>query len=192
MRIARRPFLACALAATLPLPAMAAARRYTLDAARSNVRFEADFGQDRIDGDIPVSAADLTLDFGNVANSRVDVRLNAAGATASFPFAAQALKGPKVLDVASYPEIAFRSTSVRKNGKGALVSGDITIRGVTRPITFDAAIWRQQGSAEGDLSHLTIRLVGSVKRSAFGAGGWSDMVSDEVRLDILARIDQQG
>jgi polyisoprenoid-binding protein YceI len=36
-----------------------------------------------------------------------------------------------------------------------------------------------------------VRLVGKVKRSAFGATGWSDMVGDEVRLDILARIARQ-
>ena len=55
-------------------------------------------------------------------------------------------------------------------------------------MTLAASIYRQQGSADGDLSHLTIRLTGAVQRSAFGATGWNDMVGDEVRLDILARI----
>lgn len=170
--------------------AHAAAIHYVLDAARSSVRFETDFGKDRISGDMPVSAADLTLDFADVTNCRVAVRLDVARAGASFPFAAQALKGPKVLDAQSYPEISFVSTAVRRNGDGARVAGDITIRGVTRPVTLDAAIYRQKGTAEGDLSHLTIRLTGRVNRSAFGASGWSDMVSDEVRIDILARIDR--
>jgi polyisoprenoid-binding protein YceI len=171
-------------------PAQASPIRYTLDAARSSVRFETAFGPDKITGDMPVSAADLTLDFANVANCRVSVRLDVAEAKASFPFAAQALKGPKVLDAGSYPVIDFVSSSVRRNGDGARISGNITIRGVTRPVTLDAAIYRQHGSAAGDLSHLTIHLTGQVKRSDFGATGWADMVSDEVRLDILARIDR--
>ncbi len=189
----RRTFIALtALTAVsaLGLPASAAALHYALDAARSNVRFETNFGADKITGDMPVSAADLTLDFANVANCRVSVRLDVSSASASFPFAAQALKGPKVLDAGSHPEITFQSTSVKRNGDGAEIAGNITIRGVTRPIVLDATIYRQKGTAAGNLSHLTIRLVGRVNRSDFGATGWADMVSDEVRLDILARIDQ--
>jgi polyisoprenoid-binding protein YceI len=192
---ARRPIFVLALslaAATGALvgPAGAAAVHYALDAARSNVRFETDFGADKITGDMPVSAADLTLDFANVANSKVAVQLDVSNASASFPFAAQALKGPKVLDAGSHPQITFQSTSVKRSGDGAKVTGNITIRGVTRPMVLDATIYRQKGTDAGDLSHLTIRLVGSVRRSEFGATGWADMVSDEVRLDILARVDQ--
>jgi polyisoprenoid-binding protein YceI len=192
---ARRPILALALClatatGALVGPAGAAAVHYALDAARSNVRFETDFGADRITGDMPVSAADLTLDFANVANSKVAVRLDVSNASASFPFAAQALKGPKVLDAGSHPQITFQSTSVKRSGDGAKVTGNITIRGVTRPMVLDATIYRQKGTDAGDLSHLTIRLVGSVRRSDFGATGWADMVSDEVRLDILARVDR--
>ena len=171
-------------------PAHAAPARYALDAARSQVRFETSFGADLITGDMPVKAADLTLDFANVANCRVLVRLDVAHARASFPFAAQAMKGPKVLDSTGFPEIRFQSTAVRRNGDGARISGDMTIKGVTKPVTLDAAFYRQKGTLPGDLDHLSIRLTGLVHRSDYGAIGWSDMVSDEVRLDILARIDR--
>ncbi len=201
-RLVRRSFIAiAALAAAgllgsagLPIvaPAHAAPMRYGLDAPHSAVRFEVDFGPDRITGAMPVSAADMTLDFANVANSKVSVRLDASQADASFPFAAQALKGPKVLDTREHPEILFQSTSVRKRGNGASVAGDLTIRGVTRPVTLDAAIYRQTGTVAGDLSHLTIHLTGRIIRSEFGATGWPDMVGDEVRIDILARIDLTG
>lgn len=201
-RLSRRIFLTIATLAagarlfdaaaglTFAGPAHAAPAHYSLDAARSQVRFETDFGKDLITGDMPVKAAELTLDFANVANSRVSVRLDVAHARASFPFAAQAMKGPKVLDSSGYPEILFKSTSVRKNGDGALVSGDMTIKGVTRPVTLNAAFYRQKGTEAGDLSHLSIRLTGLIHRSEYGAIGWSDMVGDEVRLDILARIDR--
>ncbi|MGL4281087.1 MAG: YceI family protein [Albidovulum sp.] len=192
-RPSRRAFLATALIAAgihLAGAARAAPARYTLDAARSLVRFETRFGPDLITGDMPVKAADLTLDFADVANCRIFVRLDVAHAKASFPFAAQAMKGPKVLDSTGYPEILFQSTAVRRNGDGARVTGDMTIRGVTRPVTLEAAFYRQKGTVAGDLSHLTIHLTGLVHRREFGADGWSDMVADEVRLDILARIDR--
>lgn len=179
-----------ALLICLCAPAYAAPAHYVLDTASSTVGFETDFGKDQITGQMPISKADLTLDFDSIANCKVSVILDASGAEASFPFAAQAMKGPKVLDAANHPQISFQSTSVKASGSGAKVSGVLTIRGVPKPMVFDAQIWRQKGTAAGDLSHLSIRLTGAVLRSTYGATGWADMVGDEVRLDILARIAQ--
>ncbi len=168
--------------------AYAAPATYVLEPENSSVGFETDFGTDKITGRMPVSRADLTLDFDKVAASKIAVTLNVSGADASFPFAAQALKGPKVLDAAEFPTMTFTSTSVKAKGAGAVVKGVLTIRGIAKPVTMQAEIFRQKGYVEGDLSHLTIRMRGAVNRSEFGADGWSDMVGDQVRLDILARI----
>ena len=161
---------------------------YLLDPAASTVAFETDFGPDIITGAIPLLTADVALDFDRLSNCTIAVALDVTGATASFPFAAQALKGPKVLDAASFPQLTFQSTSVRAKGDGAVVQGLLTIRGIAKPVTMQAEIYRQKGYQDGDLSHLTVRLRGAVNRSDFGATGWSDMVGDQVRLDILARI----
>ncbi len=169
-------------------PALGRPVRYALDAAQSIVAFETDFGPDKISGDMPVDTAELMLDFDKVANSQIDVRLGAAAASASFPFAAQALKGPKVLDTGNHPDIHFESTAIKPTKDGAAVQGNLTIRGVTRPVTLDAIIWRQKGTEAGDLSRLTLRLTGRVNRSDYGATGWADMVGDEVRIIITARI----
>jgi len=173
---------------TLAKPLAAAPVPYAIEAAKSSVGFETDFGPDRISGTMPVTRADLVLDFANAARSTMAVTLDIADASASFPFASQALKGPKVLDAASFPEITFASTAVRAKGDGAEVDGDLTIRGITRPVTLAAQIYRQDGFVEGDYSHLSVLLTGSVNRSDFGATGWADMVGDQVRLRILARI----
>lgn len=183
---------AIALMLHLAQAAAAAPVAYALDASASTVAFETDFGPDKITGSIPLSVADLRLDFDNVTNCTVSVELDVTGATASFPFAAQALKGPKVLDAATYPRMTFQSTSVARVGDAAEVSGNLTIRGVTRPVILKAEVFRPQGSAEGDFSRLTVRLTGRVNRSDFGATGWLDMVGDEVRIVITARIDAKG
>lgn len=166
----------------------AAPSHYVLEPATSSVSFDTDFGQDHISGQMPILQADLLLDFDSIANCTVAVTLDASGAEASFPFAAQAMKGPKVLDTGNHPEIIFVSTSVKSFGEGAKVSGWLTIRGVRKPVVLDARIYRQKGTAAGDLSHLSVRLTGAILRSTFGATGWADMVGDEVRLDIRARI----
>lgn len=165
---------------------------YNLNPDASTVAFETDFGPDIITGTIPLTSADLTLDFDSVANSTVAVELDVSGAQASFPFAAQALKGPKVLDAKAYPRMIFESTSVKAATNGATVAGRLTIRGITRPVTLRAEIYRQKGTETGDRRRLTVRLTGTVNRSDFGATGWSDMVGDEVRIIITARIDAKG
>jgi polyisoprenoid-binding protein YceI len=88
--------------------------------------------------------------------------------------------------------MTFESLSVTGAGETAEVTGNLTIRGVTRPVTLVAQIFRPQGSATYDRSRLTVRLTGRVNRSDFGATGWSDMVGDEVRIVITARIDAMG
>lgn len=166
----------------------AAPADYALSSDASTVAFETDFGNGTITGQMPISRADLTIDFADVSQTRVDVTLDVTGAKASFPFATEAMRGPTVLDARSHPRMTFHSTAVTPQGKGARVTGDVSLRGVTRPMVLQAEIWRKQGSAAGDVSHLTVRLTGLIKRSDFGAVGFRDMVGDEVRIVILARI----
>lgn len=186
------PALLALMAMLLALPAQAATVAYKMDPAESTVAFETDFGPDRITGSIPLEKADLKLDFDNVTNCSVDVALDVTGAQASFPFAAQALKGPKVLAARDHPRMTFESTSVKGAGEAAEVTGNLTIRGVTKTVTLKALLFRPKGSAATDLDHLTVRLTGRINRSDFGATGWSDMVGDEVRITITAHIDAQG
>lgn len=176
-----------------PFPAAhAAALTYVLDTEGSAVGFETDFGQTPIRGRMPVTMARLSLDFDHAAASHVVVTLNADRARASFPFATQAMKGASVLDTRRHPEIRFESTKVRPTATGASVTGLITIRGVTREITLDARLYRPEGSQPGHRDNLSILLTGKVSRAAFGATGFADMVDDEVRLKILARIRRDG
>ncbi len=187
-----RPAIFALAALLLALPANAATIAYKMDTANSSVAFETDFGPDKIIGSFPLEQADLKLDFDNVANCTVDVALDVTGAKASFPFAAQALKGPKVLDAKDHPRMTFTSTSVKGAGDAADVTGNLTIRGVTKSVTLKAKLFRPQGSAATDRDHLTVKLSGSVNRSDFGATGWADMVGDQVRIVITARIDAKG
>jgi polyisoprenoid-binding protein YceI len=185
----RRLALAALLALGLTADTQAGPVAYQMDAANSTVAFETDFGPDKITGSIPLERVDLQIDFANIRNCSVDVALDVTGATASFPFAAQALKGPKVLDAAAHPRMTFVSTSVRRVGDAADITGEITIRGVTKIVTLRAQLFRPNGSDATDLNHLTVKLSGRVNRSDFGATGWSDMVGDEVRILITAQID---
>ena len=171
-----------------PLAATADPVRYLLQKDDSTVGFTWFLGKDAINGRMPVADADLLIDLDEVRRTQVAVSLDLASAVAGFPFADQAMKGPRILDAKRHPTIEFRSRSVTRVGDGARVDGDLTVRGVTRPVTLSAELYRQRGTAPDDLSRLSILLKGSLSRSAFGADGWSDLAGDEVRLSILARM----
>ncbi|MDJ1008570.1 MAG: YceI family protein [Paracoccaceae bacterium] len=172
----------------LATPLAAAPVDYRLDTDGSRVQYRVAFGTDEIFGVMPVEDAAVALDFAMASNSSVSVTMNAAGATANFPFAAQALKGPSVLDTGTHPDITFSTTAFRASGNDAEVDGLITIRGVTRPITLRGGLFRERGQEPGDRSELLVRLTGAVQRSDFGADGFSDMVGDRVEIEVLARI----
>lgn len=179
------------LIAALAPPAWAGPVPYRLDPATSHVGFETDFGPDKITGSFPISDAKIAIDFQDLRKSTIQVIIDAASAEASFPFAAQAMKGPKVLDTQDYPSITFTSGDISREGDTAKIVGAATIRDVTKPIDLTATLYQVQGAAPGDYSHLTIHITGAVSRKDFGATGWADMVGDQVRFDILARIDAQ-
>lgn len=175
--------------------AVAAPLGYRLDTANSRVGFQVPFGPDRIDGAFPVLQSAVTIDFQQVGNSRVSVDLDVAHAQANFPFATQAMTGPKVLDARRYPTMRFVSTGVRQLGGGGLkaeIAGNITIRDVTRPLVLQAEVFRPRGTPEGTRDHLSVHLTGAVSRASFGADGWSEMVGDTVTLDMVLRIDLEG
>ncbi|NNF25146.1 MAG: YceI family protein [Rhodobacteraceae bacterium] len=170
--------------------ALAGPERYLLDAEKSKVGFAVPFGPDRIRGTFPVREADIVLDFERASNSTVSVVLDVGQAQANFPFATQAMRGPKVLAADTHPDITFVSRSVAAQDGGAIVSGDITIRGVTRPIDLRADVFRPKGTELGDRAVLSVVLSGNVARSDFGATGWADLVGDTVTLDIRVQVNQ--
>jgi polyisoprenoid-binding protein YceI len=186
--------LACLVPAfSLASVSQAAPTRYTLNKGDSNVGFSFVMGGSAQKGTMPVQNAKITIDPSNLAASQVDVSVSVAGARTGLIFATQALIGPDVLNAAQYPTIRFVSRSVKlaADGRlsgGARVLGDLTLHGVTRPVTLNANLYRQRGSAADDLSHLTVQLTGQISRSAFGAVGYPDLVADAVGLDITAVI----
>lgn len=172
----------------LSAPAAADPVRYLLEAERSRVSFTYRLEGVPGTGTMPVDSADLRLDFDTAANSTARVVLSAEGARTGLGLITQALKSGDVLDTATHPRITFQSRRFEARPGGARVTGDVTIRGVTRPLTLEADIFRQEGTAAGDRSRLTVVLTGHVDRTAFGASGYAALVAPRVDLDITVRL----
>lgn len=183
--LACHPALACASAK--------AAIRYQLDPKASRVGFRFQLSGAEQSGTMPVKRADIRVDPDDLAASTVDVSLNVAGARTGLIFITQALTSADVLDAKRHPTIRFVSEKIHLGSDGRLsgnatISGQLTMRGITRPMTLSASLYRPPGSAATDLSRLQVQLSGQVSRFAFGASGYPDLVEDLVQLDISALI----
>lgn len=189
----RRTLLAGAIAA-LATPLHALPRPYQLGPEGATITYTFSLNGEPFTGTVPVERADLLIDANNLAASTADVTADVREARTGLIFATEALKSRSVLAARDFPLARFQSTKVTlgQSGRiddGATIEGLLTLRGVTRPVRFDAVLFRKPGTASGDIRMLNVVLNGSVKRSAFGATGYSELVDDTVRIEIRAQIE---
>ena len=197
IRMTRRTVLAGLSILPLVRPAYAALSPYVLVPKGTSVAFTFDLSGITQSGTMPIQSADIRIDLANLTNCRVTVILNVAKARTKLPFARKPMLSETVLDAANFPTIKFVSTKVQlgeggRISRGARITGDLTLRGVTRPITLQADLYRKPGSSVDNLDDLSIRLAGALNRHDFGASGYADLVQDTVGLDIHAEIKRVG
>ncbi|RYU78863.1 YceI family protein [Hymenobacter persicinus] len=108
------------------------------------------------------------------------------------------LKGADFFDAATYPQLTFVSTSFTKvSGSDYKLTGDLTIHGVTNPVTFDV----EYGGAAGDFYGNTkagFDVTGKINRKDFGLT-WSGVteagsivVSEDVKLSASVQFTKQA
>jgi polyisoprenoid-binding protein YceI len=143
--------------------------------------------------------ADLTLDPRNLPASTVVATIDAASfeMDGAPQMCLDIMKGPKMLDTATFPQIAFKSESVRMTGaKSMEIAGSLTLHGVTRPLVLTASY---NGGYPGmpnmdPQARVGFSAHGSFKRSDFGitygvpAPGTTMGVGDVVDFSIEAEF----
>lgn len=127
----------------------------------------------------------LVYDAAKPTASRVEVTLPLAGLDAQVPDLTEHLRSPDFFDAAQFPNATFKSTSVKAAGKGKLiVIGDLTIKGVTKPVTLNVTFNKAGVHPLGKREAIGFDATATVKRSEFGLGAYVPNVSDEVTLTI--------
>ncbi|WP_299042937.1 YceI family protein [uncultured Tateyamaria sp.] len=196
----RRHMMLGALAALAPISpgiSWAAPTPYRLATGGATITYTFMLNGAPVKGTVPVNQADLSIDPGNLSASTALVSADVRRARTGLIFATEALKSASVLDAKTHPTARFRSTRVTlgpggRISDGATLEGDLTLRGVTRRVRFDAGLFRTRGSSTDDFSALTVMLKGRVNRRDFGATGYADLVEDTVGIDIVAEIRAAG
>jgi polyisoprenoid-binding protein YceI len=100
------------------------------------------------------------------------------------------LRSDAFFDVAKFPNITFKSTKWEKSGDGYKVTGDLTMHGVTKPVTLTVETDGKQHKTPFGTSVYTASATGKLKRSDFGltwnkaVEGGGVLVSDDVGLNL--------
>ena len=103
------------------------------------------------------------------------------------------LKSADFFDAEKFPTLNFKSTDIKKNGKGKYkLIGDLTLHGVTKPVTLDLVY---KGTVENPMSKKPtagFAVTGTIKRSDFSLGNGfpAPMLSDEVRIEAHGEFAQ--
>lgn len=117
--------------------------------------------------------AKLNFDPAHIAASKVAVTIDAASfeMDAAPQMCLDIMKGPQMLDTAKFPQIVFKSESVRMTGtKSMEISGTLTLHGVTRPLVIVATYNAGYAGMPGmdPQARVGFSAHGSFKRSDFG------------------------
>ncbi len=185
----KRLFLAAALALAAT-PALAEPVAYTIDPTHTQTTFSVDrFGFTTIFGAFTQAEGVIWLDEANPANSRVEATVKAASLTAGEPTRDDHLKGANWLNVAAHPLITFKSTRTVPTGKDtADVTGDFTLNGVTKPVTFKVRLNKLGPAMGSGRPSAGFTITGEIVRADFGVSRAGGAIGDRVpvRIEVLA------
>jgi polyisoprenoid-binding protein YceI len=165
--------------------ASAAPTEYTIDPARTTVSFEVKrMGFSRSSGEFRSVAGTVAFDAATSSGSielAVDTRSVRAGSETEEKF----LRGPSVLDVEQHTEIAYKAEHVVfADGKPERIDGELTLLGVTRPVSLTVTGYTCPAQAATGQPKCVLEATAVFKRSEFGMTSYRAIVSDDVKLSI--------
>ena len=170
------------LAAAPSVPAFGA-DAWRIDPARTSIGFAIDaVGFPRTEGRFRRFEGRISVDFDRPNRSSVVFHVQSQSVDVGSPSFGDYIRSAAFLDSAGHPSIDFVSTSVERiNDHVVRVSGDLTLLGVTKPISVDVAVLR---AASGDRERLEFHAETRIDRLAFGMNSGYPLVSREVDLKI--------
>lgn len=167
---------------------------WTLDPAHSAVTFSAKHMMvTTVRGSMQIRDFDLDFDPERPEASSVRVSLDTGSIDTGQEARDQHLRSADFLQTEQYPTIDFASTRIEPSGDGYRLHGDLTIRGVTRPVVLDAefagVVPNLQGGQRAAFSAST-----KINREDFGLtwnvaleqGGWLVSRDIKVEMDVAA------
>lgn len=170
-----------------PQASRVVAGTYQVDTAHTQVTWQVNhMGFSMLEGQFGASGGQITIDPARLNATKVDVTFQTDQLSTTAPRFSEHLKSKDFFDVAQHPTARFVSTAVRATGNRATITGNLTLKGVTRPVTLQATFVGAGANPMNKKLNFGFRATGSINRSDFGLGMAVPVVSDKVDLTINA------
>jgi polyisoprenoid-binding protein YceI len=181
------------LALSAPL-ALAQTSTWNIDPAHSSVDFVVKhMALSNVRGHFGNLKGAITLNEADIAKSSVTVTIDVTTVDTGMSMRDNDLKGPNYFDVAQFPTATFTSTSVSGSAGHLTVAGNLTLHGITRPITLDVNGPAGPVNGMGGKQHEGYSATATLNRKDFGVGAKTPdgMVSDQILLTIDLDVAKQ-
>ncbi|MBL0165919.1 MAG: polyisoprenoid-binding protein [Propionivibrio sp.] len=165
--------------------ALAAPETFVIDPNHTAPRFEySHYGYSNQMHRFDKTSGKIVLDRAAQSGS-VEVTIDATSVNTGLALFNTHIQGEDFFDTAKYPNISFKSTKVRfDGGKPVAVDGNLTIKGVTRPVTLKMTSFHAMPHPMNKKDAIGANASTKIKRSDFNMGKYVPDVSDEVTLSI--------
>ena len=135
--------------------------------------------------------AELELDGNNMAQSAVSITIDAASIDTTVPALDEELRGADFFDVANNPYITFATTAYAETSDSTgRLTGDLTVLGVTRPVTLDVTINSASMNPLNRREMIGVSASGKINRSDYGLTAFAPAVGDELSLVVQAEFER--
>jgi len=193
----RKPLIAALL--ILAGASAAQAQNWTIDTGHSGAHFAVRHMMvSTVRGDMGKVTGSVTFDGKNLAAATVDATIDVVGISTRDDKRDAHLKSPDFFDVATYPTMTFKSKKITPNADGSFkLTGDLTMRGVTKEVTLDAEAIRPVVKVGNGIRTGTTATT-KLNRQDFGVkwsrtmDGGGFVVGDEVTVTIDLELIQQA
>lgn len=201
--IVMRALIALALLAAAPVavaqelpgqavPARVPAGTYPVDTGHTQVDFTVNhFGFSQFTGQAGGATGTLTIDPAKPSDAKLDITIPTSGIVTTVAALDKHLATADFFDSATYPTIRFVSTKVVVTGTKAKITGNLTLHGVTKPVTLDTVLVGAGTNPMMKKLNFGFEATTTIKRSVFGMDKYVPFVSDDVKLHINAAFSAQ-
>lgn len=179
------PALSIAAAVALAAPA-SAAETYTLDPSHARVSFTVGhLGFSDVLGMFDTIEGELTLDEADPSTATVSVTIDSSSIDTGWDARDEHIRADDFLSVADFPDITFTSTNVEVTGETtAIVTGDLTILGVTNEITLDATLNGLGANPLSGTPTVGFDATTTIDRTAFGNETYAPAIAAELPVTV--------
>jgi polyisoprenoid-binding protein YceI len=167
------------------------AQKWTVDKSHSKLGFTVTHLMiSEVDGNFKKFDATITSSKDDFSDAIFELTADISSVDTDNEMRDGHLKKPDMFDAEKFPTLTFKSTSIKKiEGKKYQLAGNLTIKGVTKPVTLDLTL---NGVGKNQRTQKPIagfKLTGSIKRTDFGIGAMpSSVVSEEIEIRAVGEF----